>query len=253
MSGPVGGVQVLQVPGTARRPRGLVPWVVGAFVGLPLAVWVALAVGVGLEAPLFFVLVLVQPLVLFGGPFRWAAVRRRRGLVRFVRTPGRLTFPATGVDRWCYLLMSLGLILLPFVAMWDLGRVGSESSGVVRAFLWAAPPLSASGLFWLRGWTPTSLARTPTGVVVHVNCTETTLRWDDLPPVDAVSAPRLDRTLRAAGTPFPGTLLRSDPDVVADLVELYRTHPELRSELVGGRVPERLRGGDLWLLDTAEV
>lgn len=237
--------EVVTVPGTVRHPRGAVPWVLGGFVALPVAVWVAIAAGFGLNAPLLLILLLLLPLVLFGAPFLWAAATRRRGAVRLVHDRSGIVFPATGSDRVCYLLMSLGLIALPVVATWDIARVGSENSGVARAFLYAAPAIGIYGLFWLRGWTPTHLALTPTGVAAHANRTETTLSWDDLPPVDANGAPRLDKTLRAAGALFPGTMLRSDPDVVADIIELYRTRPDLRRELATGEVLERLRRGEL--------
>ncbi len=36
---PVRVVEVLQVPGTARRPRGLVPWVTTGLAVVPLAGW----------------------------------------------------------------------------------------------------------------------------------------------------------------------------------------------------------------------
>ncbi|MBM6401600.1 hypothetical protein [Phycicoccus sonneratiae] len=238
-------VEDVTVPGAVRRPLGAVPWVLAGFVAVPAAIWVAIAAGFGLDAPLFFILALILPLVLFGAPFLWALVTRRRGVVRLVHNRGGIVFPATSSNRICYLLMSLGLIALPVVATWDIARVGSENSGVARAFLYAAPAIGIYGLFWLRGWTPTSLTLTPAGVTAHANRTESTLSWDDLPPVDANGAPRLDKTLRAAGTLFPGTMLRSDPDVVADLLELYRTRPDLRRELATGDVLERLRRGDV--------
>ncbi|WP_170169849.1 PH domain-containing protein [Nocardioides aurantiacus] len=44
---------------------------------------------------------------------------------------------------------------------------------------------------------------------------------------------------------LPGPELRSDPDLVARLVEHYRTHPRERDELADGRAVERARTGRL--------
>lgn len=70
-----------------------------------------------------------------------------------------------------------------------------------------------------------------------------TFSWDALTGVQAGPGPNVLVLLGHAGTdvPLPAVELRSDPQLVARLLEHYRTHPRDRAELVDERALSRVR------------
>lgn len=67
--------------------------------------------------------------------------------------------------------------------------------------------------------------------------------WDAL--TGAREMPLAVRTVAGSWVSLPGSELRSDPALLARLVEHYRTHPRDRHELADERVVERVRAGHL--------
>lgn len=231
--------------GRPRYRRGRKRAMVWLLTLVPLVAWLVLAATAGTSIALWSALLgaLAFPLILAPQvvPDLWG----RRGRVR-VRQDGRsLTFPATAADRAAWGLLSVLLLVAPFVVAWDAERVGAEVSTQTRAWLWAAPALGLAGLVWQYRRRPTLLTLDAQGVTAQINSATTTIAWDLLPPIPEHTPPRLDHALAAAGQPFDGYLLASDPELVADLLELYRTHPELRSELATGATFDRLARGEL--------
>ncbi|MFB9619099.1 hypothetical protein [Brooklawnia cerclae] len=70
--------------------------------------------------------------------------------------------------------------------------------------------------------------------------------WTDLAPASLDEARQSISLRTAVGSLTLGTgLIHSDPRILFDLIEYYRTHPRDREELADGRVLDRLRRNEL--------
>lgn len=114
--------------------------------------------------------------------------------------------------------------------------------------------LCAAGASWaairyLAGRRPLDRVRlTRSGFSTRVRGTEVDHGWGDAAGFGVGKLGLVVEIRPANGGPddplfFPASELRSDPVLVAELLEFYRAHERLRGELVSGAVVERLRQG----------
>ena len=173
-------------------------------------------------------------------------VRGVRGRVRVERHGRALSFPGTPVERPLYAVVAVLAALLPLTLRWDAARTGTEVSSQFLVWSWAAVPFGLYGLLWVaRTYVRPQVELSASGVRLVATGQDSALLWEDLPPLDRQNRPRLVSALRELGVPpHAATLVLSDPEVLARLVELYRTRPDLRHELATGATLDRLRQGD---------
>lgn len=163
------------------------------------------------------------------------------GRVRIDDAPGSLRFrPATGV--WIlFAATSAAMVALAIPATlsagfeWSLPRASPLALGLVGlGFL-------AQQLWWLR--TPVGLALSPDGLRGVRGIHPITIGWDELAAADVIDARGAKLVLHrtdGGAQPVGALWLGSDPNIVAPVIEFFRTHPEKRAVL-GGEPAETLR------------
>ena len=240
-------IETVDVPG--QWPSPLVrPHVIAVALLLVLVLsvggaWVVVGDG-------FFVATGISVVVLVGALFLVVLaplVQGVRGRVRVHRLDRRLSLPGTSAERSVYAVSAVVAALLPLVLRWDAARTGTDVSAQFLVWSWAAVPLGLYGLFWVASrYVRPRIELSASGVRLVATGQDSEISWDDLPSLDGLSRPRLVSALKATGEPpHAAALVLSDPEVLARLVELYRTRPDLRHELATGAALDRLRAGSL--------
>lgn len=233
-------VQELQVHG----PRYRIPGLFLGFAGVALLALVAGGFAAWAGEPVGAFLGLGIAVTLGGGALPFVA-NHRAGRMVVVTTRDGLVLPGGAVTR--RVLQATAALSIPSAALlvwlWSSDRVLGTAAPVLVV-------LAAMSLIWipvgreLRRWRPAEVQLTRSHV--HVSAyqrSDRALPWGsvrELPRQAGALSWMLAETPRRR---FPEQELRSDPLLVAHLVEFYRVHPELRGELHDDRVLERLRDG----------
>jgi hypothetical protein len=220
-----------------------------ASMSLPLAAGV---IAVGLTALTFTLSVAgrISPAIFWGTlaiALGWYAAASvvlarggRRGWIRITSTDRGVTVI---VSRAMALTEIGGGILFTAATAWLGLRTAAGDEASLRWVIAMAALLlfSSSGMVRaarsLRN--PSNLRLSPTAVTFE-QTVPIALAWD------SIAAVGFDHRGMAFTTPtgiahFRASDLRSDPALIADLIEYYRTHPEARPELTNHRVAQRIR------------
>lgn len=199
-------------------------------------------------AVLFVALTLFVALVL--GGFVLGALPVNRGKLRVRAHDGALEVVGSLWARWAEMatavLLWIGVLAGVMVL---LGPGGSEPQSVGPVIILAG---FALGVTWfvarfLTGHRPQdALVMRREGFSTRRAGSTESFQWGDVTGVAVGNGGMTVDLLGFSGTkaPFPASELRSDPALVAALLEFYRTHERERSELASGRALDRVRSGD---------
>ena len=239
-------VETIDVPGRWPFPVTR-SHVVAAVIVLALALVFAGAWVIGGDG--FFVASGLSLLVMIGTvPLIIVAplVHRGRGHVRVARQGRTLSFPGTPAERPLYTVLAVICVLLPLTLRWDAARTGTHVSTMLLVWSSVAVPFGLHGLWWVaRRYVRPRVELSTDGVRLVATDQDSAISWSDLPSLDGEDRRRLMKTLREMGvSPHAVVLVLSDPEVLSRLVELYRSRPDLRTELATGAALDRIRRGD---------
>lgn len=164
---------------------------------------------------------------------------RGRLAVRVV--DGHVVLDEFGAYRFALAGLAAICVALPFIARWESTSRDFTPTFLTRTFIWVLPVFGVAGLIWVARAKRTAMTLTQTGIVLQDTSKCTELSWAVVPAFTGQPEPRLLRGLMANGTPFPVYQLRSDPAIVADILDYYRTHPQDRREIGTAAFLDRLR------------
>lgn len=226
----------------------LVGWAVLAVIALGAAVF---ATYVGITSASAMATALGLGALIAVGAFVGAALLprmpRRRGLLRIDSSAEGIMVPAEARLRplWIGVVIAWLVGLPAVLGLWLVATGGLDAQPRAMLIPFALMPVIAVwGVRDLRKWTepPGIQLRQNEVHVVPMVFEPYTLDWKDVGELTGARIPL--RTMLGNGVrAYPANELLSDPDLVAELVDYYRSHPKARNELRDGSAVNRIATG----------
>lgn len=231
----------VRLPGSRRR-LARAHFVVLAVVPVLAAGTVAGA----LARVVFPILTLGYLTLIFGLLMATPWVNQRPGLVNLRSEDHGLVFPGSDYSRKIWKLIFRSMVIGPvlLVALVVSGEIFHNLRVISLCVLLTV--VMVAGPREMRRWRRAEVRLEFSQVLVELpNGHGYALRWDAVSPLSDRPTP-LARMLARDADPkhrFSEAELCSDPVLVAEIIEFYRTNPHLRSELATGRCIDRIREG----------